>query len=111
MNKQYTVSDIIDLLDRNRSGGEYVQIYDVSDCYKASRINTASIALDLMGDKLIDSIGVTDNELAIYLTDEEINGYWESNSAAAQAKAKEMQAAKQQAESLYKAASILGGLN
>lgn len=109
MDKHITVSDIIDLLDRNRSGSEYVQIYDVSDCYKASRLNTASIALDLMGNKLIDSIGVTDDELAIYITDEEINGYWEGNEKAQQ-KAEEMKKAKEQAERLYIAASIMGGV-
>ena len=82
--EKQTIADILDLIDRNRSGTEFINLceYELIDAYSVFR--TDSIALDMISDREVDSMGVIDGRMIIYLADETIKDYWESNKKAAQ---------------------------
>lgn len=70
-----TVGQIIDLIDYNREGNNYVLISEEDE--KFSRVFTNSVMLDLISDFEIDSMDADEDTVRIWLHDNSITGYWE----------------------------------
>lgn len=69
------VNDILNLYDYNRDG--QVPIYLVEDDDRSILLDSSCIAIDLMSDMQVDSIGIEDDgRLIIYLHDNAICEYW-----------------------------------
>ena len=74
---EITLAQVLDLIDPNRSGWKWINLYEYGGDSIFSNMRTDAISLDLMKDKKVDSIGVDNGQISIYLTDESINKYWE----------------------------------
>ena len=69
------VKDILNLYDYNRDGEK--PIYLVEDDERSILLDSSCIAIDLMSDMQVDSIGIEDDgRLIIYLHDNAICEYW-----------------------------------
>lgn len=69
------VKDILNLYDYNRDGEK--PIYLVEDDDRSILLDSSCIAIDLMSDMQVDSIGIEDDgRLIIYLHDNAICEYW-----------------------------------
>lgn len=69
------VKDILNLYDYNRDGEK--PIYLVEDDDRSILLDSSCIAIDLMSDMQVDSIGIEDDgRLIIYLHDNVICEYW-----------------------------------
>lgn len=69
------VKDVLNLYDYNRDG-KY-PIYLVEEDEESMLLTSSSIAIDLMSDMQVDSIGIEDDgRLIIYLHDNAICEYW-----------------------------------
>ncbi len=75
MNRGITVGDIIDLLDSCGDGTGQVIISTDSDDKNIVRID--SIMLDAISDRGVDSMGVENDRLRIWLTNETVKEYWD----------------------------------
>lgn len=87
MNKQITVADILDLIDPNRSGWSKINLFEYKSDEAYSVLGTNSIALDMLSDRAVDSLGCNNGHISIFLTDEDVEGYWTNNLIRAQEKA------------------------
>ena len=69
------VKDILNLYDYNRDGEK--PIYLVEDDDRSILLDSSCIAIDLMSDMQVDSIGIeNEGRLIIYLHDNAICEYW-----------------------------------
>jgi len=69
------IKDILNLYDYNRDGEK--PIYLVEDDDRSILLDSSCIAIDLMSDMQVDSIGIEDDgRLIIYLHDNAICEYW-----------------------------------
>lgn len=69
------VRDIIDLYDYNRESDYPVWVSERDDNW--NKLLSGSIALDLMSDMQVDSIGARGDVLCIYLHDNSVSEYWD----------------------------------
>lgn len=69
------VKDILNLYDYNRDGEK--PMYLVEDDERSILLDSSCIAIDLMSDMQVDSIGIEDDgRLIVYLHDNAICEYW-----------------------------------
>ena len=69
------VKDILNLYDYNRDGKKPIYLVEEDD--ESMLLTSSSIAIDLMKDMQVDSIGIEDDgRLIIYLHDNAICEYW-----------------------------------
>ena len=91
MNNQITVADILDLIDPNRSGWQQINLFEYKADEAYSTLRTDSIALDMISDRAVDSLGCDNGHISIFLNDEDVEGYWTNNLVRAQEKAAQLQ--------------------
>lgn len=73
--REIYIKDILNLYDYNRDGEK--PIYLVEDDDRSILLDSSCIAIDLMSDMQVDSIGIEDDgRLIIYLHDNAICEYW-----------------------------------
>lgn len=82
-----TVGQIIDLIDYNRDGQEYVMIAEKDEDW--CKVYTGTVMLDLISDMQVDSILAEDGDIKIYLHDNAVTGYWEQKRQKAKEKGHE----------------------
>lgn len=67
--------DIINMYDYNRDGDYPIWISEFDDCW--NKLLSGSIAVDVMSDLEVDSIGVRDDVLLVWLSDNAVTEYWD----------------------------------
>lgn len=70
-----TVRQIIDLIDRNHEGTEWV-LFSEDGGENWNEISTGSVALGLMGNYRVDSMDAEDSRIRLWLSEDDVNGYW-----------------------------------
>ena len=74
-----TIADILDLIDPNRNGSNFINLLEYDSDESFSTLRTDSIALDSISDIEINSLGVINGLITIFLSDEAILNYWANN--------------------------------